>query len=350
MNFASDNCSGAHPLVMDAIVRANTGYMPSYGEDPIMDIVRQQVRDLFEAPNAAVYLVATGSTSNSLALATVVKPWSAIYSHRHAHIQSDECGAPEFFTGGARLVGIDGAGGKISAMELEDAISSTPKGDVHSYQRGAISITNTTEAGTVYSCDEVAAIGAVAQQYKLPLHMDGARFANALVSEGCSAAEMTWKSGVDVLSFGGTKNGLMGVEAVVLFDPELAWEFELRRKRAGHLLSKHRFLSAQMQAYLTDDLWLDLANTANNRAAQLSSGLLGIEGANLSHPVQANMVFMEVSRAKHRRAIAAGAAYSLAPFSSSLEGDDAEILSSRLVCSWSTTEAAVDQFLGLIKT
>lgn len=345
MNFASDNCSGVHPLVMEALMRASTGHMASYGEDPIMDEVRQTVRDLFEAPDAAVYLVATGSTANSLALATYVDPWSVIYSHSAAHIRQDECGAPEFYTGGARLVGIDGADGKITATDLADTIADTPKGDVHTYQRGAVSITNTTEAGTVYSCDEVAAIGAVAHQFKLPLHLDGARFANALVREGCTPAELTWKSGVDALSFGGTKNGLMGVEAVVLFDAEKAWEFELRRKRGGHLFSKHRFLSAQMQAYLTDDLWLDLANTANGRAAQLSSGLLGIDGVELCHPVQANMVFLRASRARHRRVMAAGANYSLAPFNTSLDGDDSEVLTSRLVCSWSTTENEVDQIL-----
>ena len=347
MNFLSDNSSPVHPDVMAALIKANEGHSDSYGADAAMDNVRQMVRDIFEAPDAAVYLVTTGTAANALALASVIQPWQTVYAHAESHINIDECGAPQFFSGGAKLAELAGDHGKISPQDLEKAIQSTPVGDVHTYQRGAVSITNTSEAGTVYTCAEVAALSVVAKRYRLPLHMDGARLANALAALGCSPAEMTWKSGVDILSIGGTKNGLMGVECVVLFDKNNAWEFELRRKRGGHLVSKHRYLSVQMEAYLTDDLWLGMARTANARGARLATGLTAIEGIELAHPVQANMVFPNISRAKHRTAMDAGAMYSLAPFGTSLEGDKDEVLASRMVCSWSTTEAEVDQLLGL---
>ena len=349
MHFGSDNCSPVHPQVMDALSRANQGYATSYGDDAIMDRVRARFREVFEAPDAAIYLVGTGGTANALALATYVQPWQAIYCHRNAHLETDECGGPAFYSGGATLALVDGPNGQLAADALASAIAATPQGDVHAVQRGAVSITNTSEAGTVYSCDEVAAISAIARRNSLPLHMDGARFANALVSLGCTPAELTWKSGVDVLSFGGAKNGLMGVEAVVMFDPAKAWEFELRRKRGGHLFSKHRYLSAQFEAYLSDDLWLDMARTANHMAAQLSRGLAAIPGAYLVHPTQANMVFARMARARHRRAMQGGATYYLMPMDTSLEGADDEMLASRLVCSWSTTTSDVDQFLELVR-
>ncbi|MEE9387638.1 MAG: low specificity L-threonine aldolase [Paracoccaceae bacterium] len=341
MNFASDNCSGVHPLVMDALVQANTGHAASYGDDAIMDRVSARFREVFEAPDAEVFLVATGSAANAVSLATLVEPWHAIYCHQHSHIQADECGAPEFYTSGARLVGINSDDGKITPGQLENAVKATPKGDVHTYQRGAVSLTNTTEAGTVYSCEELAAITAVARANTLPVHLDGARFANAVAHLGCSPAQASWKSGVDVLSFGGTKNGLMGVEAVVLFNPKKAWELQLRRKRGGHLFSKHRFLSAQMDAYLGDDLWLKTARAANLRAQQLSAGLNKIAGVKVTQSVQANIVFMQATRAQHRQAQAAGAKYSMAPYDTPMQGDADEILHARMVCSWSTTEQDV---------
>ncbi len=349
MHFGSDNCAPVHSRVMDALMRANQGYATSYGDDTIMDRVRARFREVFEAPEAAVYLVGTGGAANALALATYVQPWQAIYCHRDAHMETDECGGLAFYSGGATLALVDGSQGKLAADALASAISATPQGDVHAVQRGAVSITNASEAGTVYSCDEVAAISAIAKRHKLPLHMDGARFANALVTLGCTPAQLSWKSGVDVLSFGGTKNGLMGVEAVVMFDPALAWEFELRRKRGGHLFSKHRYFSAQMEAYLTNDLWLNTAHTANAMATRLSAGLSSTPGASINYPTQANIVFATLSRARHRRAMQAGAVYFLMPMDSSLEGPDDEMLAARLVCSWCTTEAEVDQFLQLLR-
>ena len=349
MFFASDNASPVPPQVLDALTRANQGYAMPYGNDPIMDGVRARIREIFEAPEAAVYLVATGTAANVLSLAICTQPWSAIYCHHSAHVENDECGAPEFYTGGAKLVLLEGVDAKITPAALTAALDIAAGAGVHSVQKGMLTLTNSTEAGSVYTPAEVAALTAIAKAQGLPCHMDGARFANALVSVGCTPAEMTWKAGIDVLSFGGTKNGLMGVEAVVMFDPARAWEFELRRKRGGHLFSKHRYLSAQMEAYLAEDLWLSLAARANAAAARLSAGITAIAGAALVHPTQANAVFASWPRAGHQRAQDAGAAYYLWPGNQSLTGPADQALSARLVCSWCTTDADVDDFLALIR-
>ena len=349
MFFASDNGAPAHPKVIEAIARANDGYAPSYGADAIMDGVRARIRDIFEAPEAAVYLVATGTAANALILSTLVQPWGAVYCHRNSHVQEDECGAPEFYTGGAKLVLIDGGHARMSPESLQRTVAATGYNGVHGVQKGVLSLTNATECGSVYSPAQIAELTAIAKAHGLPVHMDGARFANALVSVGCSPAEMTWKAGVGALSFGGTKNGLMGVEAVIFFDPAKAWEFELRRKRGGHLFSKHRYLSAQMDAYLDGDLWLDLAASANAAARRLSDGLKAIDGAALVHPTEVNGVFATWPRAGHRRAREAGAGYYFWPTHQSLNGPDEEALPARLMCSWSTTDAEVDRFLDTVR-
>lgn len=348
MFFASDNASPVPQQVLDAVAKVNEGYAASYGTDAEMDEVRRLIREIFEAPEAEVYLVATGTSANVLSLATLVQPWQAICCHRNAHIAEDECGSPEFYTGGSKLNLIDGDHGKITPAALKAAIKVQVQGFVHSVQRGALSLTNATESGTVYSNDELKALCDVAKRYDMPVHLDGARFANSVVSTGATPAEMSWKAGVDVLSFGGTKNGLMGVEAVILFDPKLAWEFELRRKRGGHLFSKHRYLSAQMLAYLTDGLWLDLAGKANAAAKKLSNGILSLEGATLVHPTDANAVFASWNRASHRRAMEAGAKYYFWGSEGNLDGPNDGLESARLVCSWCTTDAEIEQFLALI--
>lgn len=342
MFFASDNTSGMAPEILAALTRANEGYQKSYGADAMMDSARDRIRTVLEAPEAAVYLVPTGTVANALALAIHCPPWAAVFCHQLAHIAEDECGAPEFYTNGAKLALVPGDHGKMTPDALRTALSRIGESGVHGVQRGILSITNVTEAGTVYSVNEIKALTAEAKAYGLPCHLDGARFANALVTTNATPAEMTWKAGIDVLSFGGTKNGCMGVEAVVIFDPAKAWEFELRRKRGGHLFSKHRYLSAQFDAYLTDDLWLRLARRANDMGARLARGLEGIAGVSQKHPVQANMMFPEWDKGGHARAQGAGAAYYAWDLPEGREG-------ARLVTSWSTTEDDVDGFVAALR-
>lgn len=342
MFFTSDNASGVPPEVMAALARANEGFQRSYGADDIMARLTARMRALFDAPEAVVHLVATGTAANALAIATHCPPWGAVFCHRHAHIAEDECGAPEFYAGGAKLVLVEGAHGRMTPDTLSAALAVTGDSGVHGVQRGMLSLTNVTEAGTVYTPSEIAALTALARAHALPCHMDGARFANALVATGASPAEMTWKAGIDVLSFGGTKNGLLGVEAVVFFDPAKAWEFELRRKRGGHLFSKHRYLSAQMEAYLQDDLWLRLATHANAMGQRLGAGIASVAGAALTHPVQANMVFADWEAGGHARAMGAGAMYYQLRPAGGRE-------TARLVASWNTTEAEVDAFVAALR-
>ncbi|SMC61723.1 threonine aldolase family protein [Primorskyibacter flagellatus] len=346
MYFASDNSGPVPQEVLDALAEANSGYAMGYGDDPLTAEVQTRIREIFEAPQAAVYLVATGTAANVLGLATVTQPWQTIFCTPVAHIHQDECNAPEFYTGGAKLT-LVGDGDRMTPETLRAAIEAEGNRGVHGPQRGCVSLTSVTECGTVYGLDELHALAAVAKGYGLPVHQDGARFANALVALDCSPAEMTWKAGVDVLSFGGTKNGLMGAEAVVLFDPDRAQEFEYRRKRGGHLFSKHRYLSAQMAAYLTDDLWLRLARLANERAAQLAQGLRDC-GVDFAFEPAANMVFAQLTRATHKRLQDAGAIYHL--WEGTQEGNDPdEFLTGRLVCDWSLPEQDVTRFLTVLK-
>lgn len=343
MFFASDNTSGAPAEVMQALLRANEGYDRSYGNDRIMADVTARIRALFEAPEAAVYLVPTGTAANALAIASYTPPWGAVFCHRHAHIAEDECGAPEFYASGAKLVLVEGAHGRMTPETLAAALATTGASGVHGVQRGMLSLTNVTEAGTLYTPAEIAALTALARSHGLPCHLDGARFANAIVATKATPAEMTWRAGIDVLSFGGTKNGLLGVEAVVFFDPAKAWEFELRRKRGGHLFSKHRFLSAQMQAYLTDDLWLRLAVHANDMGARLWQGIAALPHAALTHPAQANIVFANWEAGGHDRLQAAGAIYyDLRPLPDGRE-------TARMVTSWNTTGSHVDDFVAALR-
>ncbi|WP_106746089.1 threonine aldolase family protein [Yoonia maritima] len=346
MFFSSDNAGPAHPKVIEAIMAANTGYAPGYGADAIMDSVRQQVRDVFEASEAAVYLVINGTSANALLLATMSQPWDTIFCADVAHIQEDECNAPEFYSQ-AKLTLVPTDDAKMSPDTLRNKIEAEQNRGVHGPQRGPLSITQVTEKGTIYTLDEIKALTDIASGFGMKTHMDGARFANALVALDCSPAEMTWKAGIDTVSFGGTKNGAMGVEACVIFDPDLAWEFELRRKRGGHLLSKHRFLSAQMQAYLTDGLWLDTARAANARCAQLAEGLRGHNALTLQYDPQANIIFFDMPRSEHKRMLDGGAFYYVINGDPD-EGDPDALLTGRLVTDWSMTEDGVQQFINLL--
>ena len=341
MFFASDNAGPVHPAVMDRVIAANTGHQMPYGADDLMKEVRAGIRRVFEAPDATVYLVATGTAANVIALACYTQPWQTIFSSEVAHIQQDECNAPEFYAGGAKLTLVE-TDNKMTPEALDAAINGWTDGVVHGAQRGPVSITSVTERGSVYTLDELKALTDVAKGYGLPVHLDGARFANAMVALDCTAAEMSWKAGVDVVSFGGTKNGCMGVEAVVFFDPSKAWEFELRRTRGAHLFSKHRFLSAQMAGYLADDAFVDIAREANGHAAYLAAGMRAA-GAEFVHEPDANMIFARFPRSVHQRLHEAGAKYYL---QGSLEGPADEMVGARLVCDWSIGREQIDAFLA----
>ena len=344
MFFASDNAGPALPQVMQRLTEANTNYQMPYGNDTIMDEVRQTLRDLFEAPEAAIYLVATGTAANSLALACYTNPWDTIFCSPVAHIHEDECNAPEFYAGGAKLTLVPGTD-RMTPDALRTAISGEQTRGVHGPQRGPVSITQVTELGGVYSLTELQSLSAVAHEFDLPVHLDGARFANALVALECSPAEMTWKVGVDIVSFGGTKNGCMGVEAVIFFDPKKAWEFELRRKRGAHLFSKHRYLSAQMAGYLSDDAWLNAARKANANCTHLHKGLKA-NGAHILHAVEANIIFATLPRATHQKLQDGGAVYYVMDGDVAV-GDPDEPLMARFVCDWSLGTDQIDEFLAL---
>ena len=277
MNFASDNTTGIHPRILAAIAAAAGGRAMPYGADDITKRVERRFAEVFER-ECAVFMVGTGAAANALALSVFVPPWGAIYCHPGGHINADECGAPEFYTAGAKLVAIPGAAGKVAAADIDRAYRNSGAGTVHVTQPAAVSLTQLTEAGTIYRPDELGAIGDVCRRHGLAFHIDGARFGNAVVGSGHSPADLTWRAGVDVLSFGATKNGAMAAEAVVFFDPAKAATMGWRRKRAAQLWSKHRFLAAQMDAYLADGLWLACARHANAMAARLADGLAAIPG------------------------------------------------------------------------
>ena len=348
MYFASDNAGPVHPKVMAALDQANTGYAPSYGSDPVTTQAVQNLQDLFEAPDAGVFLVPTGTAANAILLSALAKPFQSIFCAPHAHILIDECGAVELATGGSRLVPVGLLDDKITPDALESAIEHANNWGVHGHQPGAVSITQVTERGTLYSLDQIRAITDVAHSHDLAVHMDGARFANAVVALGCTPAEMSWKAGIDAVSFGGTKNGLMGVEAAIIFDQEKISELEYRRKRLGHLFSKGRYLGAQMAAYLSDDLWRETALAANAAAGRLSEQMQDIPGVSMDFPPQANMIFARFPRVAHQRLFAAGAQYELrrGPLD---QGDLTQPLPARLVCDWSTPESNIDQFLSILR-
>ncbi len=331
--FASDNNAGLCPAALAALVAANAeGHVPGYGEDPWTERARGLIRDLFEAPEAEVYFVFNGTAANALTLAQVCRPYHAVIAHSASHAATDEAGAPGFFGGGVWLKTADLPGGKLTPSKVE-ALARAGRG-VHHVKPRALSLTQATELGTVYTAAEIAALSAVARANRLVVHMDGARFANAAASLGATPAELSWRSGVDVLSFGGVKNGLAAGEAVVFFDAALAYEFEWRIKQSGHLNSKMRFVTAPWCALLTNDVWLDNAHHANAMGQRLADRIRGEAGLAIVHPVEANAVFVEMPVSVQSTLRAQGWRFY------TFQGET----TCRLMCSWDTDPAAVDQF------
>jgi threonine aldolase len=326
--FASDNAAPLCPEALAAIEEANHGTASSYGADPWTARASAAIRDLFET-DCAVFFVSTGTVANALGLAAFCRSHHAVICHEAAHLETDECGAPEFFTGGARLLTVGGAHGKLDPQTVEDAFRAR-EGDVHFSKPAAVSLTESSELGTVYTADEVGAIAETARGHGLRVHLDGARFANAVAAQGVSPRAFTVDAGVDVLSFGGSKNGIALGEAIVFFDRTLALDFEYRQKQAGQLTSKTRFLSAPWGPLLADGTWLRNARRANAAASRVAAGIAGLPGVRLLHPVEANAVFVDLLPELHRSLAAEWAFHSFI-------GNGY-----RFMGSWQSTDAEVD--------
>jgi threonine aldolase len=347
MHFGSDNVVGASPQVMQALIEANAaGPMASYGEDAIQARVKAQFERIFEH-EIELFLVASGTAANGLALAALTPGWGEVFCHSDAHVMTDECGGPEFFTGGAKITPLDGEGGKLTPATLEAALL-RPRRGIHSVLPTTLSLTNLTECGTRYSGRETAALSAVARRHGLKVHLDGARFTNALVAGRDSPADLTWRAGVDVLCLGATKNGALAAEAVIFFDKALAETLPFRRMRAGHLLSKGRLLSAQFEGWLKEDHWLDLARTANLRARRLAKGLAACPRVRLVWKPEGNEVFAIMPVRLEERLLAEGFRFyrwrqDALPLAERPRKD--EVLC-RLVCSYVTREEDIDALIA----
>ena len=333
-HFASDNYAGICPEAWSALADANQGHAVSYGDDTWTARAADLIREVFDM-HCEVFFVFNGTAANSLSLASTGQSYHSILCHEIAHVETDECGAPEFFSNGMKVLQIPGANGKIDADGIERAVRK--RSDIHYPKPRAVSITQATEVGTVYSVDEVKAIWAKTKQFGLTLHMDGARFANAVASLGVKPKEITWQAGVDVLCFGATKNGIAVGEAVVFFDRELAREFDYRCKQGGQLASKMRFLSAPWTGILKDGVWLKHARHANAMAQRLQAGLRSIPSVTVSYAVDSNAVFATMPAAVEAKMHERGWMF----YTGVVTGAE-----SRLMCSWDTMPEDVDGFVA----
>jgi len=341
MDFSSDTSAPAHPEVIEAIGAANTGTAASYGDDAITARVRAQLATVFETDDFDFWICASGTASNALALSLICGPTGSILCHEEAHIERDERGAPEFFTGGGKLHLLPGHGAQIDPAALRDALASIDRGFVHETSPETLSLTNLTECGTAYSVAQVTDYAGQAKAADLHVHLDGARLANALVSTGASPAQMSWQAGIDILTFGLTKTGAIGCEMIILFGAmrEKYPQLQARAKRSGHMPAKMRFLAAQAEAMLNRGLWLELAGQANARALQVSAALCAQPDVKLAYPVEGNEVFAILPDDMAAKLLAAGAKFYPWPGGSY-----------RFVCSWTTPEVDIEALLKCIST
>ena len=338
-NFGSDNGAGAHPRIIEALSEASMGAAPAYGSDELTLRVENRLTELFER-DVTVLLMATGTAANCVGLATLCSPFGGIYAHSEAHIVNDESTAPEFFTSGARQFTVGGSSAKPDLNELLTAVEISGARGVHSVQPSVIALSNLTELGARFSVDEIAAYGDLAKSKNMKLFMDGARFANALVSGKDSPADLTWRAGVDALSFGATKNGAIAAEALIFFNPEDAELAPYHRKRGGHLWSKHRFLAAQFNAYLNDDLWLNLAAHANQAMSYLLSELQTVSSITVVSGGEGNELFVSMDESLAQALHAKGHVFYPWPSLPSAY---------RLVTSFITDRKEVDEFISDIR-
>jgi len=332
--FASDNCSGICPEAWAAMAEANADHEVSYGNDHWTQRAADRLREIFEK-DCEVFFVFNGTSANSLSLASLCQSYHSVLCHEHAHVETSECGAPEFFANGSKILLLSGANGKIDPAEIERAVKK--RTDIHYPKPRVLSVTQATETGTVYSPAEIQTLADAARKFGLRLQMDGARFANAVASLGVTPADLTWRAGVDVLCFGGSKNGIALGEAVVFFDRELARDFDYRCKQGGQLASKMRFLSAPWLGMLKDGAWLRHARHANEMAKLLEASLRKIPGVGISHPVQSNAVFAQISKPVEEKMRGRGWQFSTGGVTA---GD------SRFMCSWDTTPEDVKAFVA----
>ena len=335
MRFLSDNTASAAPEILAAIAAANQGRAVAYGDDPWTQRLDETLGSFF-GTQVRAFAVATGTAANSLSLATLSPPWGAIYAHEEAHIGVDECGAPQFFSGGAQLVSLLGEHGKVTCEALQAAVDKHPA-NVHTVQPSVVSLTQATELGTAYRPAEIAAISKLAHSRGLAVQMDGARFANAVAFLDCHPGDVTWRAGVDVLSFGATKNGALAAEAVVFFNLERVRDFEFRRKRAGHLLSKSRFVAAQLLAYVETGLWQRNARRANEMAQRIGRAT----GSALLQPVEANEVFARLG--DERKARLRNAGFEFYDWGPQTSGE------ARFVASWDQPEEEVAALVSALQ-
>lgn len=351
MNFASDNWAGASERVIAALADAARRGGPAYGADSITKSVESRFAEVFER-DVAVFLVASGTAANALGLSTFARPGGVIFCHREAHIIVDEAGASEFFGGGVKVVGIEGEGGKLAPEALGAAMARFPDGFVHHGQPVAVSLTQITELGTAYAPVEVSALATIAKARGAAVHMDGARFAGAVAALSISPADITWRAGVDVLSFGATKNGCIAAEAVVFFDRGRARDFGFARQRAGQGFSKNWFIAAQFEAYLKDGHWLDLARHANDMGARLAGAIAKSKAARLAVDPAANEIFAVLSKETDARLKAAGVVYhpwTIDSIAADRRPGPDEVLV-RLVTSWQTPQEDIDRFVAVLSS
>ncbi len=337
IELRSDNAAGIAPQILSAVIEANNGSARSYGADPWSERLRARVAEVFERPDVTVFPVASGTAANALSLSALCPPWGSVLCHESAHIFVNEAGATSMFAAGAVMRGLAGAAHRLSPAAVEAALAATNWGDTHQSQPSVLSLTQLTDGGTLYSVAQVEALTAAARQRGMRVHMDGARIANAIAALGCTPAELTWRAGVDVLSLGAIKNGGLSADAIVCFDPSLATELAFRLKRAGHVASKMRFQAIQLDAYLTDGLWLALAALANAAMARLAAGLVAL-GVELLTEVPANMAYMRFGAGVADRLDASGLLFYRT-------GGDRVV---RLVTSFQTSQAEVDEALKRI--
>lgn len=332
IDLRSDNTAGAEPYVLEALAAANHGTSSAYGGDDLTAGLQERVSEVFER-RAHVFGVVSGTAANAIGLSALCPPWGAVLCHETAHIAVNEAAATSMYSGGAPLLGLHGAGSRLTTEAVQACFDRTGWGDPHHSQPRVLSVTQATEMGAVYAVEEIAALADLARSRGLRVHLDGARLANAIAALGCAPADVTWRAGVEVFSLGATKNGTVTADAIVTFDDDVAAELTYRLKRAGHVASKSRFVAAQLDAYLTDGRWLDSAHRANAATARLVTGLAEL-GYQPDPPAQANIAFVRVPDEVSTRWAEAGLAF---------YGIEPGVI--RLVTSWATTPADIDEAL-----